>query len=1299
MALVSTNEVGLALSAKVEGTSSIRSLSEQLAAAAEHAGEASPQLKALAAEVAALDSQQGAVETLIALKRETAVLGREMEAAQGNIDALATSLDEARSNASAAAEGQTDAAARLASARSRYDELKAAVAGARTELDAARAKFRESGGATDEYAQQVLAAREKLASYRAELKTARASVGELASEHRAAGKAAREAASVEKTLAREYDQTIAGARRLSAELGAKNRVLQATGAFLKEAGVNTRALGDEQKRLAAAADDLSGRITNIQRAASRGAQGIDAMGREAQEAQGAMTALGGATDSLQTKLSGVAKAVAGVFAIGQVKGYIGDMIGVADAYGQMAERIGMATASSEEYDLVQRRLLDTANTVYRPLAEAQELYIRTADALRSMHYSTEQALDITDSFSYLLATNAANAEKAASAVSAYSKAVQSGKIDADAWQSILASMPTVVDAVAAATGKSAEEIRKLGVAGKLALADLNEGLRQTVDTNRQATEGMSTTVTDALTKLSNTWQVYIGEANRASGATEQIAGLIDMVSDNLEELVTVATRAGEVIVAVFAMKAVRAVQAFGAAQLAAVGTVQAVTAATNAQAAAATASARGLNLAAAATGLLAGAGKAAVAPIVAMTAWTTRQTQAVWANVTALRAQKAALLATGWGAAVVGIGALIAKFTESKEKAVELGEAVDQALDQPEDKVTPQLRLLATEAEAARFQLAEVQQQFQGINTDAARTASELKKVVGAADIGSVDGIAKLSADLALLKDSAHATGEQIDTALRDRLAQLTANELREFAIQAEMAFNQGHFGAEELARINDQVLAASFARLGINAAQALGKVSPAAQEAIDGVDGIVLALERTGASAAQTGAAVEIAISQALAKADSTAALDALIAKVEAMGRAGILSADQVATALDRIKGKSDELTPGINSVGEALKRLGIISDAELKKTAAGLREAYEAVVKLGGSTREQAEAFRHYAEAAIAANGGVADSALAAQAAQHGLSIKANESGKAIVSSMTEAARATSEVGDAGTEAAAGLSEAAAAAKSIATEAKAAATAAKDAAESLVDAARRHNDAVSGVSVPWLQGAAAASRYADEAGRAAQRAADAASATGLGMRSVAHSIQMGRLAAQEFVETMEALDRRQADLTQGASDGVEDLRLRLLELEGTEEEVARARAERDRAARERQIALLQIEIERAKVRGDTEEAARLQRDIGYLKEQIALLGKIEAAETRRRVAAQKRQATESGSSAISEAPRGGNTGSTSVGAITTAPASVHRVSITLGRRSVDIETATAGDASALVGLLKELENSARVT
>lgn len=222
---------------------------------------------------------------------------------------------------------------------------------------------------------------------------------------------------------------------------------------------------------------------------------------------------------------------------------IGKIIEAADSYGQMSDRIGMATVSVGEYDLVQERLLDTAKRTYRPLAEAQELYIRTSDSLKSMGYNTSQALDVMDSFSFLLVTNSASADKASSAIDAYSKALQTGKVEADGWQSILAAMPTVVDTLAKSTGQSAEEIRSLGAQGKLGLDILTSGLQKASKANGELADAMSVAVRDAVQNLSNSFGVYVGRLNEATDFTGTLGKAISLVGDNFETIADVSIMA------------------------------------------------------------------------------------------------------------------------------------------------------------------------------------------------------------------------------------------------------------------------------------------------------------------------------------------------------------------------------------------------------------------------------------------------------------------------------------------------------------------------------------------------------------------------------------------------------------------------------------------------------------------------------------------------------------------------------------------------------------------------------------
>ncbi|MEZ1330253.1 tape measure protein [Enterobacter asburiae] len=204
-----------------------------------------------------------------------------------------------------------------------------------------------------------------------------------------------------------------------------------------------------------------------------------------------------AADTLDTGLSRLSSAIKGVIAASALR----EMAGLVQKYQEMAERVQMATSSQAEFEMVQQRLLTTANGTYRSLQEAQELYIRTADSLRSMKYTTNQAIDVQDSMSYAFVKNATSADRANNAIDAFSKSINTGKVAADQWETITTAIPSVINDIATASNKSAAEIRAMGAAGKLTAQQLTEGLRQSLEANTAAAAGMSNNLVDASVRI------------------------------------------------------------------------------------------------------------------------------------------------------------------------------------------------------------------------------------------------------------------------------------------------------------------------------------------------------------------------------------------------------------------------------------------------------------------------------------------------------------------------------------------------------------------------------------------------------------------------------------------------------------------------------------------------------------------------------------------------------------------------------------------------------------------------------
>lgn len=268
-------------------------------------------------------------------------------------------------------------------------------------------------------------------------------------------------------------------------------------------------------------------------------------------------------DAQLTKTAAAAKALfagLGVLAI----------IDKADEWGQYASRIKMATQSTEEYNEVQARMLQSANQTFRSISETRESFIQLSPVLREMGLNLGQSLDTIDAFSGLLVTNAANAEKARGAQDAFAKSLQKGKIDADAWMSIYSTMDSIVDVIAASSGKTGEDIRRLGAEGKLSVEMLVKALLDGNSKISADVKKMPTTFKDALQNLNNGFGEYIGRSNEAYGITKTLVSALGLVGQHFEILADAAIAAAAAGLTVYGGKAAwAALQAIKLAQEAA----------------------------------------------------------------------------------------------------------------------------------------------------------------------------------------------------------------------------------------------------------------------------------------------------------------------------------------------------------------------------------------------------------------------------------------------------------------------------------------------------------------------------------------------------------------------------------------------------------------------------------------------------------------------------------------------------------------------------------------------------------
>lgn len=240
----------------------------------------------------------------------------------------------------------------------------------------------------------------------------------------------------------------------------------------------------------------------------------------------------------------------------------GKAIPLMDEYSQMASRIRNATKSAQEYHAVQARLQQSAAITYRKISEAGEGFLAFATPMQSLGRSIEDVLDLTDSLSFSFTANAARADQAQSAQDALAKAMAKGKVDANAWISILTAADNVAGQVAKTMGVTEAEVRRLGAEGKLALNDLINGLINAKDENKALAENMSASVQDGMTSLTNSITVFLGRLNETYGITATAAAGMVVLGDNIDKAAMVAlvfagVYGGRVVSAQYAVIAAR----------------------------------------------------------------------------------------------------------------------------------------------------------------------------------------------------------------------------------------------------------------------------------------------------------------------------------------------------------------------------------------------------------------------------------------------------------------------------------------------------------------------------------------------------------------------------------------------------------------------------------------------------------------------------------------------------------------------------------------------------------------------
>jgi tape measure domain-containing protein len=348
-------------------------------------------------------------------------------------------------------------------------------------------------------------------------------------------------------------------RAAKEELIKQNVALDQSRTSLRAAGVTTDTLAASERNVRAAI--AAARVEVQQLAPAYTAAGNAAAEAGRKQAQSAATAgagLRGLGDQLRTIQNIALTALGGSF----VGSLAGDVAKVADEYSNLAARIRLVTGEGAAFESAFQGVQDIALATNSELEATGTLFTRIVQAGKEIGVTQKEALSLTETINQSIQLSGGSADSAKAAIIQLVQGLQSGVLRGDEFNSVMEQSPRLAKALADGLGKTTGELRAMAKEGRLTSEVVIRALQGQTDAVAAEFDKLPPTVGRAIQNLSTSWTIYVGEVDKATGASSAAAAAINGVAQNLDEIAAIATRAGAVLVAAMAVQAAGAVRAY-----------------------------------------------------------------------------------------------------------------------------------------------------------------------------------------------------------------------------------------------------------------------------------------------------------------------------------------------------------------------------------------------------------------------------------------------------------------------------------------------------------------------------------------------------------------------------------------------------------------------------------------------------------------------------------------------------------------------------------------------------------------
>lgn len=223
---------------------------------------------------------------------------------------------------------------------------------------------------------------------------------------------------------------------------------------------------------------------------------------------------------------------------------------MADEFKNVEARVKLSTDSmGQDFKSAFDGISEIALSTFSNFSSTAELFTKINQQAKILNLSQQDVLGVTKTINQAIQVSGASADSANAAITQLAQGLSSGVLRGDEFNSVMEQAPKIADMLAASLKVTKGELRNMAEQGKLTAETVIKAIQGQSEAVNKEFATLPLTIGRSVENLKTSFMMYIGEMDKASGASSEVAKAIQFISQNLDSLVSALLVAAKVAIA------------------------------------------------------------------------------------------------------------------------------------------------------------------------------------------------------------------------------------------------------------------------------------------------------------------------------------------------------------------------------------------------------------------------------------------------------------------------------------------------------------------------------------------------------------------------------------------------------------------------------------------------------------------------------------------------------------------------------------------------------------------------------